>query len=1039
MAPNPLRLLSALLRALCALAVLLTALAGAPYALLRWGDLPRSVPSWTGVQEFLSGPVDDTLLVSVITVIGLGAWACFTVSCLVEAGAVLRHRATPKIRGLGVFQGAAGFLIGSIVLLAPAAASASAAPATPAVATATAHDARPTADVGDHRGPRAGVDHVTTADETPLWDLAQHHLGDGRRWREIADLNPHLADGPLPKGTVVRLPATQSAAFTDTVQQHRESAPASTYTVRKGDTLSAIAQEHLGTAGDWPKIYALNKGEVQPTGRTFTDPNLIFPGQHLDLPHHGTAAPDHTAPAQLPPHDRTTPTTPAPPAPQQAVPPSPSSADPTGVPSPTATDAPAQTGSVDEAAPSPARHASAAAPAAANDSRRADLFAGGGLLAASILTALAARRVLQQRRRRPGRRIAMPKQSAAAAETAMRTVQTPEGIAYIDAVLRTAAVHLTAAGRDLPDPAAAVYGHDGLTLHLHEPATPVPPFSAPGGDLARWHAPADSKEILSPPDIRDTDAPYPALVTLGIDPDGRTILVDLERYGLVQVTGPRRRQVLQALAVELATSTLADHVDVTVLGSACPGLAALLPERCSEHQDPAAAVRVLSGHHSGQQRALASARAASLRAARLGADTPASWTPRIILAADADSGPDVIGTLASITEDVPRTATAVVAAASTTATGRGWTLVADGTPIRLPGVDLVCILQELSAQDYADVLEIIATSAADTPDVPARPVPDPDPAAAPDREEPHTPPPAPAATGDDGLLMAAFAQLDDADEAPGPQAFDGPLTSGPHLDAVASASPAPADGPPVPETAGPVIRVLGPVDVIGAGTSVEQRYLRTVTEIAAWMTLHPGLDHRALDEALWPGREVSRTTRNPWVSRLRAWLGTTPEGAPHLPPIASTADARYRLADTVTSDWQQFQDLAGDGSTLGLHRALTLVRGRPFAAIPPRRYVWAEPLMQEMISAIVDAAAELAERYLSDGNPRPAIWAATIGLSAAPESEQLYRLLFRAYHAIGDATGLERAALRLDELNYALGCDMETETAEVLQRLLSPA
>ena len=153
--------------------------------------------------------------------------------------------------------------------------------------------------------------------------------------------------------------------------------------------------------------------------------------------------------------------------------------------------------------------------------------------------------------------------------------------------------------------------------------------------------------------------------------------------------------------------------------------------------------------------------------------------------------------------------------------------------------------------------------------------------------------------------------------------------------------------------------------------------------------------------------------------------------------VAATADARYRLADTVTSDWHQFQSLVADGSDHDLHQALKLVRGRPFAAIPPRRYVWAEPLMQEMIAAIVDAAADLAERSLTDGNPRAAIWAATKGLDAAPESELLYRALFRGYHAIGDHDALERAALRLDELNTVLGCDMEDATAEILHRLLS--
>ncbi|GAA1933701.1 bacterial transcriptional activator domain-containing protein [Streptantibioticus ferralitis] len=544
-------------------------------------------------------------------------------------------------------------------------------------------------------------------------------------------------------------------------------------------------------------------------------------------------------------------------------------------------------------------------------------------------------------------------------------------------------------------------------------------------------------------------------------------MIDLERYGMVRISGPRRHQVMRALAVELATSTLADHIDVTMLGPACPGLAALLPERCTEHQDPQAALRAITAHHSGQQQALTTAGAASMRQARLGADTPAAWTPHIILAAGEDPAAHVVQELAAVTRNHPRTATAVLTTDPNTAprADEGWSVVADGGLVRLPGVDLVCTLQELSDRDYTDVLEIIATSAANTPDIPAQQEPQrldfvPEQVVAPDPALPAEPPTAAVATPgahspddhddqDASGLMASFADLGVDESAPADTADDAkPVPAAPSvpLPSTSASSSAPVievpvaepDEPAIETVAEPVIRVMGPVDVTGAG-STEQRYLRTLTEIAAWMVLHPGRDHRALDEAIWPGREVSRKTRNPWISRLRSWLGTAADGTAYLPPIATTADARYRMAESVTCDWHRFQTLVADGSDHGLHQALQLVRGRPFAAIPPRRYVWAEPLMQEMIAAIVDAAAELAERNLADGNPRAAIWAATKGLSAAPESELLYRALFRGYHAIGDHDALERAALRLDDLNTALGCDMEEATAAILHRLLTPA
>jgi nucleoid-associated protein YgaU len=50
-----------------------------------------------------------------------------------------------------------------------------------------------------------------------------------------------------------------------------------TYTVKAGDTLSAIAKEHLGSANAYMKIFELNKDQL-------TDPDKIKPGQVLRLP-----------------------------------------------------------------------------------------------------------------------------------------------------------------------------------------------------------------------------------------------------------------------------------------------------------------------------------------------------------------------------------------------------------------------------------------------------------------------------------------------------------------------------------------------------------------------------------------------------------------------------------------------------------------------------------------------------------------------------------------------------------------------------------
>jgi nucleoid-associated protein YgaU len=53
--------------------------------------------------------------------------------------------------------------------------------------------------------------------------------------------------------------------------------PARRYTVRKGDTLSAIAKREYGDANDWRRIYEANRDQLD-------NPDLIRPGQVLTIP-----------------------------------------------------------------------------------------------------------------------------------------------------------------------------------------------------------------------------------------------------------------------------------------------------------------------------------------------------------------------------------------------------------------------------------------------------------------------------------------------------------------------------------------------------------------------------------------------------------------------------------------------------------------------------------------------------------------------------------------------------------------------------------
>ncbi|NNL87088.1 MAG: LysM peptidoglycan-binding domain-containing protein [Myxococcales bacterium] len=50
-----------------------------------------------------------------------------------------------------------------------------------------------------------------------------------------------------------------------------------TATVHSGETLSLIAQNHLGDASLWPAIYLANRDQIK-------EPSRIYPGQRLTIP-----------------------------------------------------------------------------------------------------------------------------------------------------------------------------------------------------------------------------------------------------------------------------------------------------------------------------------------------------------------------------------------------------------------------------------------------------------------------------------------------------------------------------------------------------------------------------------------------------------------------------------------------------------------------------------------------------------------------------------------------------------------------------------
>jgi nucleoid-associated protein YgaU len=105
---------------------------------------------------------------------------------------------------------------------------------------------------------------VRVAAGDSLWKIAQEHLGDGARWRELAAVNPEIADPNLiHTGEWIRLVAEVSVAAKQVV-------------VRAGDTLTSVAQAELGNARAFSCIAQANP-QLETADR-------IFPGQTLVVP-----------------------------------------------------------------------------------------------------------------------------------------------------------------------------------------------------------------------------------------------------------------------------------------------------------------------------------------------------------------------------------------------------------------------------------------------------------------------------------------------------------------------------------------------------------------------------------------------------------------------------------------------------------------------------------------------------------------------------------------------------------------------------------
>ncbi|WP_407565556.1 LysM peptidoglycan-binding domain-containing protein [Streptomyces sp. 184] len=611
--------------AFLALVVLVVGVPGALAYFIGW-PLPDSAPSFSMLNEDVTADV----FVKVFAVVVWLAWAQFAACVLVEAKAAVSGMGMPgRVPGSGASQALARQLVAAVLLL--TAGAASFAPGLsqlgqqfdqhkpPPVASAQqtpgqhADTARPAVDVETPQGQGAGGEvRKDTREQAErdtkfyriqppegrhhdsLWEIAERHLGDGRRYGEIYQLNKDriqpdgskLSQASLIRpGWIMEMPAdARGGDLVEMPEDHDEVSKSEAEQIQRYDRSSPTLDER-GKGGD---------NQQATSGRG----DRLVPDTPAVDRDSGDRAGEQTQVQQIPTQesggdqgagDRDTPEV---------------HSDGGGIGLP---------------------EALIAAP----------------LLAAGVLGALSRRRrqALWQAAFHTGgagRTGAEPAGRAALARDALLVGADPAGVSFLDRALRGLSAALTAEARPLPTIYAAWLTDADLYLQLAGVAGEPPAPWRTGQDQTFWRI--DRADIESYPQPEEGDgaaAPYPGLVSLGTREEAR-LLLNLEAVpGIAAVKGAPadRLAVLSSIAAELATNGWSDRMSVTVVGFGAR-LTELAPTRVRFLEDVPALIEVMEAESAQRANALGNAGHDSVLTGRAGQTGRTQWAPHLVIVAN---------------------------------------------------------------------------------------------------------------------------------------------------------------------------------------------------------------------------------------------------------------------------------------------------------------------------------------------------------------------------------------------------------------------
>ncbi|CAM5516749.1 hypothetical protein SAFG77S_05966 [Streptomyces afghaniensis] len=609
--------------AFVALAVLLVGVPGALATQIGW-PLPNGVPSLDWLQQ----EITVQTFLNILTVVVWLAWAQFTACVLVEMKAALSGVGVPgRVPGAGPSQLLARQLVAALLLVGATAASftpglsqlgqsgydanqkptVAAAQQTPGFFAQQQEQAADTASALAEQASHADAGGSTAKQgdtkyyriqppegrhHDSLWEIAERHLGDGRRYKEIFELNKDriqpdgskLSEASLIRpgwimempgdargGELVEMPDEAPNVSPDVQQQIADYAQTGDHAQGGGSGAQGGGHEH---AGGGPSASQVSLPEQRP-------------------------APDSGH--------------------QQA----------TGV------DAESESSFGLPEALLGAPLLAAGLLGALGRRRRQALWQ-------SAFGAVGGRRGMEP---------PTPSGDAQDVQDALLVGADPEGVRLLDRSLRGLAASLAEESRALPVVYAAWLSNGDLHLQLAQPAGKPPAPWQQGQDQTFWMLARTDAERYE--DV-DTAAPYPGLVSLGTMDDSR-LLLNLEAVpGIVSLSGREadRAAVFASVAAELATNGWSDRMTITLVGFG-EDLTPLAPNRIRHLEDIEALVETMEAETRQRRGALGAAGHDSVLTGRTGPAQHTRWAPHLVLLAAQPSAENAVK-LAELASDASR-------------------------------------------------------------------------------------------------------------------------------------------------------------------------------------------------------------------------------------------------------------------------------------------------------------------------------------------------------------------------------------------------